>query len=149
MGDVLLATMLVRELRTQFPDARIDVCVNEEWSDIFRYNPHCSSVHAYKRSFSRAEFSRWKKGIQQSLQETTGNTRYDWILDLQRNNRSRRIRSGLGKNVRRIKKLQVQYHLNVPDAVEKRQSLRSRLAQTHRELYCYPFVWEAWELLPY
>ena len=107
MGDVLLATMLVRELRTQFPDARIDVCVNEEWSDIFRYNPHCSSVHAYKRSFSRAEFSRWKKGIQQSLQETTGNTRYDWILDLQRNNRSRRIRSGLGKNVRRIKKHRV------------------------------------------
>jgi FkbM family methyltransferase len=52
-------------------------------------------------------------------------------------------------HLRRIKKMQIQYHLNVPDAVEKRQSLRTRLAQTHRELYCYPFVWEAWELLPY
>lgn len=104
MGDVLLATTLVRELRAQFPDARIDVCVNEEWSDIFRYNPHCSNVHAYKRSFTRAELSRWKKEIQQSLAETTGNMRYDWILDLQRNHRSRRIRSGLGENIRRIKK---------------------------------------------
>lgn len=107
MGDVLLATALVRELHTQFPDARLDVCVNEEWSDIFRYNPHCSNVLAYKRSWSRTELSRWKKEIQQSLQETTGNTRYDWILDLQRNHRSRRIRSGLGQNVRRIKKHRV------------------------------------------
>lgn len=104
MGDVLLATPLLRELRKRFPDARIDVCVNEEWSEIFRHNPHCTNVLAYKRSWSRAEFSSWKQGIVRSVTETTGSARYDWVLDLQRNNRSRHIRRGLGQSLRRIGK---------------------------------------------
>jgi heptosyltransferase-2 len=104
MGDVLLATPLVRELRKRFPDARIDICVNEEWSEIFRHNPYCNNVLAYKRSWSRAEFSSWKQEIVRSVKETTGSARYDWVLDLQRNNRSRHIRRGLGQTVRRISK---------------------------------------------
>lgn len=104
MGDVLLATPLVRELRKRFPDARIDVCINEEWSDIFRHNPHCTNVFSYKRSWSRAEFFSWKQEIVRSLQETTDSACYDWVLDLQRNNRSRHIQRGLGQSIRRVSK---------------------------------------------
>jgi FkbM family methyltransferase len=47
---------------------------------------------------------------------------------------------------RRIIKIQIQFHLNVDDAIEKRNAIRLELAKTHTEIFCYPFVWEAWEL---
>jgi len=48
--------------------------------------------------------------------------------------------------INRIKKIQVQFHLNVDDAVLKRQIIRSQLSKTHREVLNYPFVWEVWEI---
>ena len=45
-----------------------------------------------------------------------------------------------------IKKIQVQFHLNVGNAVEKRDSIRTRLSSTHRNTLNFPFVWETWEL---
>lgn len=45
-----------------------------------------------------------------------------------------------------IKKIQVQFHLNVGNAIEKRESIRERLSKTHIETLNFPFVWEAWSL---
>ena len=45
----------------------------------------------------------------------------------------------------RIRFLQVQFHDFVPDAKNKREIIRHRLAETHREVWNYPFVWECWE----
>jgi FkbM family methyltransferase len=49
----------------------------------------------------------------------------------------------------KIKKIQIQYHLTVEGAVPKRKAIRERLAASHKEIFNYPFVWEAWEALPY
>jgi len=46
-----------------------------------------------------------------------------------------------------IKKIQVQFHLNVGNAVEKRDSIRTRFSNTHHNTLNFPFVWETWELL--
>ena len=43
-----------------------------------------------------------------------------------------------------IENLQIQFHTFIPDAVQMRDELRARLAATHTETYCYPFVWESW-----
>lgn len=48
--------------------------------------------------------------------------------------------------LRRIKKLQVQFHTNIHDAVQKRQHIRKELSKTHNEILNFPFVWEVWEL---
>lgn len=48
--------------------------------------------------------------------------------------------------LKNIKKIQVQFHLNVPNAVHKREEIRKKLAKTHREILNFPFVWEAWVL---
>lgn len=45
-----------------------------------------------------------------------------------------------------IKKIQVQFHLNVGNAIEKRELIRERLKSTHHNTLNFPFVWEAWEL---
>lgn len=47
--------------------------------------------------------------------------------------------------MRRVRFLQVQFHDFVPDAYAKREQIRHRLAETHREMWSYPFVWECWE----
>jgi FkbM family methyltransferase len=44
-----------------------------------------------------------------------------------------------------IDNLQIQFHDFIPGAVELRDSIRARLALTHIESYCYPFVWESWK----
>ena len=48
--------------------------------------------------------------------------------------------------VARCRTIQVQFHRNIPDHQTYRQRLRTRLSSTHRLLYDYPFVWEAWQI---
>ena len=51
-------------------------------------------------------------------------------------------------DTRRIEKfqyLQIQFHMNVPDAKKQYRELAERLQQTHRRQWRYPFVWESWE----
>src|SRR6266566_1749358 len=46
IGDTLFATPLIRELRTNFPDATIDALVLWPGSkDLLENNPHLNSVH--------------------------------------------------------------------------------------------------------
>ena len=44
----------------------------------------------------------------------------------------------------RIKHLQVQFHDFTEDAVSRRELIRKKLAITHAQEWCYPFVWESW-----
>lgn len=45
-----------------------------------------------------------------------------------------------------VRNIQVQFHDFVPGAHQKRRKLQSRLQKTHHLTYCYPFVWENWEI---
>lgn len=57
----------------------------------------------------------------------------------------RLIETGFIKNIRF---LQIQFHDFIPNAVEMRDTIRARLATTHKEQWNYPFVWESWERSP-
>lgn len=46
-----------------------------------------------------------------------------------------------------IKNIQVQFHTFIDNAAEKRDKIREFLKKTHKETYCYDFVWENWERL--
>ncbi|HET8926150.1 MAG TPA: FkbM family methyltransferase [Candidatus Acidoferrum sp.] len=48
---------------------------------------------------------------------------------------------------RRCANIQVQFHADYPDAVERRESIRARLAKTHELTWDYFFVWENWRVL--
>ena len=45
-----------------------------------------------------------------------------------------------------VKNIQVQFHSFIDNAIEKRSYIRENLNKTHKETYCYDFVWENWEL---
>ena len=54
---------------------------------------------------------------------------------------NRLIFSGKIKSIRHIL---VQFHAFVHDAEARRDALQKELSNTHRQRWCYPFVWEAW-----
>ena len=47
--------------------------------------------------------------------------------------------------VERIRHIQVQFHNFIAGSVAAREGIRESLGRTHRETWCYPFVWESWE----
>ncbi len=49
--------------------------------------------------------------------------------------------------INKIRYLQVQFH-DISDASEyQREQIRGKLKLTHREKFCFPFVWEGWEII--
>jgi lipopolysaccharide heptosyltransferase II len=100
MGDVLLVTPFLRQLRAAYPHARIDVVVEARFAEVLRYNPHCTTIIEYTRTGSSNDLA----ALKTSLRSTLPGGRYDFVVDLQRNRHSRRIRAGMGRHVYRIYK---------------------------------------------
>ncbi len=46
--------------------------------------------------------------------------------------------------IRKICNIQIQFHDFVEDAADQRAALRRQLESTHKETWCYDFVWENW-----
>jgi lipopolysaccharide heptosyltransferase II len=87
LGDIILASPLIRIIRAAHPSAKIDFLVKMEFADAVRFNPHISSVISLKTS-DWQELRLLKKNIRQ--------TGYDLIIDLHNSLRSRYIRWGTG-----------------------------------------------------
>lgn len=102
LGDVLLATPLVRAIRNTYPNARIDVAVAKKFADVWKHNPHCSSV--IEIDTSRSAF----KGF---AQHNLYGKKYDVIVDIQHNIRSFFLQIARGKRTLRIDKYREQKRL--------------------------------------
>jgi len=83
LGDIILASPLVRVLRNAYPAARIDFLVKSEYADLLKFNKHVSSVIELK-SAERKELAELKRRIR--------GERYDAILDIHNSLRSRYLR---------------------------------------------------------
>jgi len=46
--------------------------------------------------------------------------------------------------ITRFKNIQIQFHRIGTDYNKKRDDIRKRLSETHKQKYCFPWVWEAW-----
>lgn len=93
LGDIVLASPLIRALRTTFPNARIDFLVKSDYADLVKFNPHLTSVIELKTD-SKEEL--------RILRDSIRNTGYDVFLDIHNSIRSRYIRWLSGAKFKRI-----------------------------------------------
>jgi lipopolysaccharide heptosyltransferase II len=91
IGDVVLASPLIRLLREHFPSQQIDFLVKSAYADLLRYNPHLSSVIELDPSAGANHL--------RNLRGKLKRARYDVIIDLQGNFRSFYLR---WNNARRV-----------------------------------------------
>ena len=88
MGDVILATPLVRQLRATYPEAIIDVAVAERFADVWSNNPRVTNVFAVPGSVPTQA--------------------YDLVVDLQANARSRSLIPPQSRTTMRIHKHRIE-----------------------------------------
>ncbi len=84
IGDIILASPLLRILREKFPRSTIDFIVKSEYAELVKHNPRLSSVIQLNAD-NGGEVTRIHRQIRE--------TKYDLILDLHNSLRSRRLRS--------------------------------------------------------
>ena len=161
IGDVILTTPVIRQLRETFPDAQIDFLIRREFAEVLRANPHISNL---------IEIDVRKKGALSLEKLRIRATGYDVILDLQGNLRSFWLRLFSGaKSVLKMRKNKVLRHLlvnykinwytkiysNVPSVAEKylraAAPLGTDIRDTKTELHLSPEIrkatdtrWQNW-----
>jgi len=88
LGDILLATPLVRAIKTQFPNIKIDMLTREEYADVLKLNPYIGSKFLFKKDDKSNS----------NLIEQLRNNGYELVIDLQNNFRSKKIITSLKIN---------------------------------------------------
>jgi len=80
IGDILLATPLLRALREKFPEARLDFVVKSDFAEVLRYHPAINQLYELNAKTGWPEL----KALGRRLREM----RYDAIFDIHKNFRS-------------------------------------------------------------
>jgi ADP-heptose:LPS heptosyltransferase len=83
IGDIVLTTPVVRCLKQQVKDAEVHFCVRQDYADVLKNNPFIDKI-----VFLNDDLSELTKRLK--------NEKYDYIIDLHRNIRTKIIKRKLG-----------------------------------------------------
>jgi len=87
MGDILLSTPLLRQIKAKYGKSEIDFVVKKRFADLLRFNPHISTLIEFDDEDKKKDI----RAIWKQLRTT----RYHAVLDLHNNWRSNYLRLGL------------------------------------------------------
>jgi len=99
MGDVILATPVIRVLKTKNPDALISMAVKAQWAGVVRYNPYLYRVIEFEDKAQHSGFTGLLRFSAMVRRE-----KFDLVIDLHANFRSRVISAVSGTRVLRYDK---------------------------------------------
>lgn len=99
LGDILLTTKTIRLLKKRFPNAEIDFCTSINFKDILKYNPYINKIIDYDKKKSVSEILKYKHALYPDRA-----SKYDLIVDLQHNLRSKIFSCRLSQNILKVKK---------------------------------------------
>jgi len=94
LGDILLTTPFIRALKQQIPSLKIDMLVRQEYADTIKLNPNISQKYFFVRNDL----------INNELIRILSKEKYDLVIDLQNNLRSKKITSALNVKTERFNK---------------------------------------------
>lgn len=100
MGDIILTSHLIRILSKLLPESEIDFCTSNEFTEIYKFNPRIKSLFEYNKSKDIKSINLFRNEFLASK----GIEKYDLILDLQNNPRSRYFTNGIGSEIIRYPK---------------------------------------------
>jgi heptosyltransferase-2 len=80
IGDIILTSAFIRQVRKTFPEAQIDYVIKKTFAQLIQHNPHINHIYTYD---STTKLSGLKE-----LRSTLKTNGYDFIFDLQNNFRS-------------------------------------------------------------
>ncbi len=83
MGDIVLTTPVIRAVKSQVPGVEVHFLTNHSYEQVLACNPHIDKLHLYNKQEPR--------GVIEDLKAE----KFDFIVDLQKNRRSRKIRRAL------------------------------------------------------
>jgi len=130
LGDVILVSYLARLLKKQYPKAEISILTG--FPEVLEFNPNIDNIYVYVKSKQNQYIKLFKKEEGNKLKIND----FDFVIDLQNNNRSKQILSGFnGKlfkyNKNRLEKLRIVYTKYKPKNISP---IPIRYAETAKEL---------------
>ncbi|MFL5731092.1 MAG: glycosyltransferase family 9 protein [Cytophagaceae bacterium] len=92
IGDIVLTSPVIRNLKQQLPSAEIHFCTKAAYRTLVENNPHLSRIHYLEKNLY-------------SLIERLKQEKYDYVIDLHNNLRSRIVKFRLGAKAFTFNKL--------------------------------------------
>jgi lipopolysaccharide heptosyltransferase II len=96
IGDIVLATALLRVVRVRFPNSQIDFLTKQEYAALVRSNANINNTYEFDSSGGFAGLRKLKKKLRTE--------QYDLVVDIHNSLRSRYIRSGIAHEIVTINK---------------------------------------------
>ncbi|MFQ5798973.1 MAG: glycosyltransferase family 9 protein [Bacteroidota bacterium] len=90
IGDIVLSTPLIRNLRKTFPELQVDFVVKPQYAELVRFNPYLSGIIEVDPTAGLRGLTEVRRRIRSE--------RYDLVMDLHGNFRSVYLRSFCGAN---------------------------------------------------
>jgi heptosyltransferase-2 len=87
IGDIILTTPFIRQVRKTFPDAFIYYLVKKQFEELLKYNPHINRLLLYSKEKNAGDLREIKKVIKKE--------RMNYIFDLHNNWRSNYLRRNI------------------------------------------------------
>lgn len=100
LGDILLTTPVLRAIKQKYSDAKIDYLIKEEFAEVLMYNPNINKLIVYTKN-------------QHSQIKDQLNEKYDLLIDLQNNFRSRNLTNNAAEKIFRFTKPSIRKYLLV------------------------------------
>ena len=95
LGDILLSTPLVRSVKKNYPWINISFLLKDQYKDLLSSNPYISNLYSYKTDLNT------KQNIELNKLKSV---KFDIVIDLQNNLRSRDLTFRLNTRVLRFRK---------------------------------------------
>jgi len=87
IGDILLSTPVIRQIRATYPNAKIDFIVKDIYEDLLKYNLHINDLYTLKLSKGHKKLNELKIKLREKS--------YNIVFDFHNNLRSNYLKHGI------------------------------------------------------